>query len=143
MLSGKPVNCKMKQIPPKISSLYNSHLGYKGITKKDYFNYRKWLRYYLDFCSKYQHDQFNSKSLEQFLNKLKEKKQNEQQIKQAYHAVSLYYELGLKKSEKDDSFKYKNQNLSTEKESLIFPLFCQEKRLTGLFLIFLLHMIWL
>jgi len=27
--------------------------------------------------------------------KLKEKKQNDQQLKQAFHAVSLYYELGL------------------------------------------------
>ena len=48
---------------------------------------------------------------------MEEKKQNEQQIKQAYYAISLYYELGLINSEKDSPFKYKNENLSIEKES--------------------------
>ena len=52
------------------------------------------------------------------MGKLKEKKQNDQQLKQAFHAVSLYYELDLFNSGKDDLFKDKNQNLSTKKEGL-------------------------
>ena len=58
----------------------------------------------------------NKESLALFMGKLKERKQNDQQLKQAFHAVSLYYELGLIDSEKDNSFKDKNQNLSTKKE---------------------------
>jgi len=48
-----------------------------------------------------------------FIEKLKEKKQNDQQLKQAFHAISLYYELELVNSPgKDDLFKDKKQNLS-------------------------------
>ena len=53
----------------------------------------------------------NKQAIDLFIEKLKEKKQNDQQLKQAFHAVSLYYELGLIDSEKDSSFKDKNQNL--------------------------------
>ena len=85
MLSGKLVNHQMKQIPSNISSLYNEHLKKKAIPKKDYFNYRKWLRYYLDFCFKYRQDQLNKESLKHFIAKLKEKRQNKQ--------IYLYKEL--------------------------------------------------
>ena len=95
MISGKLVNYGMKQIPPKISTLYNGHLNIKAIPKKENFNYRKWLRYYLDFCFKYNNNQLNKNSLNLFIEKLKEKKQTEQQQKKAYHAISVYYELGL------------------------------------------------
>ena len=37
----------------------------------------------------------NKKTLDLFIGKLKEKKQNDQQLKQTFHAISLYYELGL------------------------------------------------
>ena len=118
MLSGKPVKYRMKQIPPKISALYDGHLNNKAIPKREHFNYRKWLRYYLDFCLKYNHNQLNKNTLNLFIEKLKEKKQNEQQQKQAFHAISLYYELGLIGSQKDGLLKDKNQNLSIKKERL-------------------------
>ena len=57
-------------------------------------------------------------TLDLFIGKLKEKKQNDQQLKQAFHAISLYYELDLLHSGKDNSFKHKNQNLSIKKERL-------------------------
>lgn len=105
----------MKQIPTKISGLYDKHLNDKAIPKRDYFYYRKWLRYYLDFCSKYSHTKTNKESLKLFIEKLKEKNQNNQQLKQAFHAVSLFYELRLVDGAKDKLFKDKDQNLSTEK----------------------------
>ena len=118
MLSGKPGKYRMKQIPPKISILYDRHMNNKAIQKKDLFNYRKWLRYYLDFCLKYKHNQLNKNSLDLFIEKLKEKRQNEQQQKQAFHAISLYYELGLIDSGKDNLLKDKKQNFSIKKEGL-------------------------
>jgi integron integrase len=51
------------------------------------------LRYYLDFCVKYNQPDKSSKSLTQFLRKLSEKKQSESQQKQAGHAISLYLDL--------------------------------------------------
>ena len=108
----------MKQIPPKISTLFNEHLINKAIPKKEHFNYRKWLRYYLDFCFKYNHNQLNKNSLKLFIEKLREKRQSEQQQKQAFHAVSLYYELGLIDYEKDILLKDKTQEISRKKEDL-------------------------
>ena len=55
--------------------------------------YYKWLRYYLDYCAKYHLPEKSSRSLTQFLLKLKEKKQTEEQQKQAGHAVSLYLDM--------------------------------------------------
>ena len=52
------------------------------------------------------------------MDKLKEKKQNEQQLRQAFHAISLYYELGLSDSQKDRPFKNKKEVLSTKNENL-------------------------
>jgi len=106
----------MKQIPPQIGALYEDHLNNKAIPKRDQFDYRKWLRYYLDFCFTYEHDNLNNKNSRFFIEKLKEKGQNEQQQKQAFHAISLYYELGLTDAHQDGLLKDKNQDLSIRKE---------------------------
>jgi integron integrase len=47
----------------------------------------------LDLCAKYRLPDSSSKSLPQFLAKLQEKKQTDEQIKQAGHAVSVYLDL--------------------------------------------------
>ena len=62
-----------------------------------YGNCRKWLRYYLDFCKKYGHAYAEAESLGLFIEKLKEKKQSEQQRAEAAMAVELYYS-GIQKS---------------------------------------------
>jgi mannose/cellobiose epimerase-like protein (N-acyl-D-glucosamine 2-epimerase family) len=50
-----------------------------------------WLRYYLDFCQKYQHPYADDTSLELFLKKLKQKNQPDDQRAQAQKAVQIYY----------------------------------------------------
>ncbi len=45
--------------------------------------YLKWLRYYLDYCSKYYLPETSSRRLQQFLQKPLEKKQTEQNRKEA------------------------------------------------------------
>ena len=57
--------------------------------------YQKWLRYYLDFCRKYNFPQTQCGSLTHFLVKLQEKKQTKAQQDQASNSISLYYELIL------------------------------------------------
>ncbi len=65
----------------------------KSVPGKDRALYRKWLRFYWDFCHKYQHDVFHSGSLPLFLQKLQDKNQSEQQQKQAKYAVTLFFEM--------------------------------------------------
>ena len=72
---------------------FNSLLIKKDIPVKDHNNFRKWLRYYLDFCSKYNFSESKKESLLHFLKKLEEKNQPQSQKKQASVAISLYYSI--------------------------------------------------
>ena len=73
----------MKQVPLDIKGRFDTLLAKRDIPEKFRFHYRKWLRYYLDFCHKYQLKPSDRKSLPQFLRKLQDKKQSDQQRKQA------------------------------------------------------------
>jgi len=109
----------MKLIPSNIKVLYDAHLKKKAISKSAHFHYLKWLRYYLDFCEKYHLNQLKRENVVHFIKKLKDKKQTAQQQKQAYHAVSLLYELlGPIKSEKVALLKNKDEKLATKKGGL-------------------------
>ena len=84
----------MIQIPADIHSAYTSFIEQRGVKAGQHRYYVKWLRYYLDFCHKYNVKQTAQVSLAAFTGKLKEKKQAENLRKQAHHAVSLFYEMG-------------------------------------------------
>lgn len=66
-------------------------------------DYKKWLRYYLDFCAKYVVTVDKSERLGQFLEKLRSKRQTEAQCRQAAHAVSLYFEMQSHEKPRDKS----------------------------------------
>ena len=83
----------MLTIPPETLTLFVALMEKRTVPSIQHNFYKKWLRYYLDFCAKYRLPDFSSKSLTQFLTKLREKKQTEAQIKQAAHAVSVYLDL--------------------------------------------------
>ncbi len=83
----------MKDIPSDILTLFSDMLKNRSIPVRFHSYYLKWLRYYLDYCSKYHLSEKSSKSLQMFLQKLLEKKQTEEQRGQAGHAVSLYLDL--------------------------------------------------
>jgi len=83
----------MLNIPPELLTRYVAFLEKRAVPSSQYNDYKKWLRYYLDYCHKYALPVGGSKSLTQFLGKLKEKKQSEIQIRQAGHAVTLYHDL--------------------------------------------------
>jgi integron integrase len=55
-------------------------------------DYRKWLRYYLDFRTKYPPPDSKSEQVRLFIGKLRDKKQSQEQQKQAAHALSLFFE---------------------------------------------------
>ncbi len=110
----------MKQISAETLNSFNAVLAKKAIPKTSRFYYIKWLRYYLNFCSKYKFEQSNRKSLPNFLKKLREKHQNDRQIKQASFAIVLFYEINTAVAEKKSTgngtvispnktvYKYKN-----------------------------------
>jgi len=83
----------MIDIPPKIASTYNGFLVKKGIPQNLHSFYRKWLRYYLDFCQKYTSGQTSENSLSAFISELRDKKQSEFMKKQARHAVVVFHEM--------------------------------------------------
>lgn len=83
----------MFNIPYDILTHFVAVLAKRSVPFAQHNYYKKWLRYYLDFCAKYNLPDGSSKSLPRFLGKLREKKQTEAQIKQAGHAVSLYLDL--------------------------------------------------
>ena len=93
----------MKPIPPEIKILFDAALVKKGVSLSAQSHYRKWLRYYLDFCLKYHHEPANKESFAPFVQKLKDKNQTEQQRKQAFDAVSIYYQIEKKKTDQDNA----------------------------------------
>lgn len=83
----------MKDLPADILTLFSDMLKKRSVPSGLHSYYIKWLRYFLDFCSKYDLPDTSSKSLMQFPRKLRDKKQTEDQQKQAGHAVSIYLDL--------------------------------------------------
>jgi integron integrase len=83
----------MIQVPGALLARFETCLAAKNISDNLRVHYKKWLRFYLDFCSKYHRDTNKTESLADFQQKLREKGQTEIQQKQAGHAVSLYLDL--------------------------------------------------
>ena len=108
----------MRQIPIRIKTAFEALLARKKVPKTSHFSYLKWLRYYLDFCLKYDYEKSNKESLFLFVKKLKEKSQNEEQRKQAFYAVSIFYELKEVDQDKIGALKNKKKNISIKKIDL-------------------------
>jgi integron integrase len=83
----------MLTIPSALQSQFGESLRKKRIPIKTQGFYKKWLRYYLDFCQKYNFDHIQRESLPYFIHKLQEKKQTKAQQDQATNAIILYYEI--------------------------------------------------
>ena len=82
----------MLGIPLELARLYDTLLERKGVAVAQRPHYKKWLRYYWDFCHKYALEPTDRQSFPAFNEKLRAKNQSESQRQQAYRAVSLYYE---------------------------------------------------
>jgi hypothetical protein len=108
----------MIPIPQNINTLYSALLIQKEVPDKYHPYYRKWLRYYLDFCQKYGFKQSDTKSLPHFMKKLKEKKQTDLQQKQAADAIYIYYGEETIREDKNVLFKTNNKIISSKKNNL-------------------------
>ena len=114
----------MLPVPKDLLTIFRDRLIEKPIPSRYHSHYLKWLRFYLDFCLKYNHPKSDQKSLSYFLQKLREKKQQEFQIEQATQAISLYYEIINLPSEaaqikprQQKNTTHHTQNLSAKAES--------------------------
>lgn len=80
----------MIQIPSPVLARFEACLTANNVSAALWVHYKKWLRFYLDFCTKYHRDPMDSSSLAGFQQKLLDKGQTEMQRKQAAHAVGLH-----------------------------------------------------
>ena len=80
-------------LPGDLSQQFNELLTRKSFPDEAKSTYLKWLRFYWDFCDKYHYNPYCPESLPRFLQKLVEKRQSDQQMKQAGHAVTMFYRM--------------------------------------------------
>ncbi len=83
----------MQTTPSALQTRFEEHLRTKAIPDHLVWSYKKWLRYYLDYCEKYHFSPQDRSSLPRFVRKLNEKKQTVQQQRQAAESINLYYEI--------------------------------------------------
>ncbi|MFZ5798479.1 MAG: integron integrase [Thermodesulfobacteriota bacterium] len=88
----------MLPIPSDILASFDEILKQREIPASLHIHYRKWLRYFLDFCDKYPPPETRSEQVKQFIAKLHSKKQTPELCKQAAHAASLYFEVRQSRS---------------------------------------------
>jgi hypothetical protein len=87
----------MQLIPDDILAQYEAALTTRAVPVFRHAEYRKWLRYYLDFRSTYPLPDSQSGQVRAFIEKLRQKNQSSEQQQQAAHAVSLFFESQLQK----------------------------------------------
>jgi integron integrase len=83
----------MLPVPNAVLTQYEAFLKRGDIPLVRHAEYKRWLRYFLDFCAKYPVPDSNAERARLFSEKLREKKQTERQRQQAIHAVFLYFEM--------------------------------------------------
>jgi len=82
----------MEMIPADVLERFSVVLKKGAVPISSHAEYRKWLRYFLDFGNKYPLPESRSEQVRLFVQKLREEKQGPEQQAQAAHAVSLFFE---------------------------------------------------
>ena len=80
----------MFQVPSEVAIEFEQRMEAARVGGQERTDYRKWLRFYLDFCHKYGHPPRAVSSLSPFLAKLASKNQSPDQRQQASLAVRLF-----------------------------------------------------
>jgi integron integrase len=81
----------MISIPAEILTCFDAMLKLRDIPQYSRPEYRKWVRYFLDFRTKYQLSEERSVQVRLFSEKLRSKGQSAVQVEQAAAAVSLFF----------------------------------------------------
>ena len=80
-------------LSPHLFRQYRSHCIHNGVNDKEVADYLKWLRYFLDFCEKYQVTGYDTDRIGAFQEKLCQKGQSEEKQHQAEKAIGLYFAM--------------------------------------------------
>lgn len=81
----------MQTIPADILARFDDSLKHRNVPLFLRSEYRKWLRYFLDFRAKYPLPYERSVQVKLFADKLRSKGQSDMQVEQAADAVSLFF----------------------------------------------------
>jgi site-specific recombinase XerD len=81
----------MRPVPDDILRAFETLMEKKAVSASFRQDYRKWLRYFLDFRAKYSPPDARSEQVRLFIEKLQSKGQSQQQLNQAAQAVSLFF----------------------------------------------------
>lgn len=114
----------MQAIPSDILAQFSTVLEKRAIPASRHADYIKWLRYYLDFRSKYTLPDSRSEHVRMFVQKLRDKGEAIEQQKEAAHALSLFFESQHKKrseSVKQDIGNRIVKQLQTMPFSIAYP----------------------
>jgi len=88
----------MQPIPRDILAQFEAVLKKRAVPVAQHADYRKWLRYYLDFRSRYSLPDSRSEHVRLFIDKSRQKNQTPDGQKQASHALSLFFESQSQKN---------------------------------------------
>jgi hypothetical protein len=83
----------MLVVPKDLQTQYEKALDSASISREVRLHFRKWLRFYLDFCSKYGHSPRWKSSVPLFMAKLASKNQPEAKRNEASVALTLYFKM--------------------------------------------------
>ena len=113
----------MITIPNELRYTFLACLAKHKISNNIHHRYLKWLRYYLDFCTKYHHNPRSPSSLPKFLSKLQNKRQRPDQLEEARGTIELYYKLRSElheeySSQRSEGSNSKDQPFSDKKTGL-------------------------
>jgi len=87
----------MLSIPQEINTTYDALLVQNNVPLQHRAFYKKWLRYYWDFCHKYHFATEQPSSLPAFLDKLRSKRQSEVLCEQAKQIkVTLPFKVAIR-----------------------------------------------
>jgi len=89
----------MQPIPEDTLTQFNAVLAQKAITSTLQDEYRKWLKYYLDFRVKYPPPDIKSEQVRLFIEKMRSKGKSGKDLHHAAHALSLFFSLQSRKKQ--------------------------------------------
>ena len=87
----------MQPVPVPILKRFDAILEKRAVAPIQRVNFKKWLSYFLDFCTKYPVSEARPDQVRLFIDKLREQRQTLFQQNQAAHAVSLFFEMQRKR----------------------------------------------
>jgi integron integrase len=88
----------MEPIPKDVLIQFDDILKQRNVPLSSHADYRKWLRYFLDYRAKYSPPDAKSDQVRLFAEKLRSKNQTAKQLEEAADAVSLLFALQQRKS---------------------------------------------